>query len=184
MAQQLRAAGTDVALLISLDGGLPNRGPGPGGLRPVAGAIVNVAHWVRFDLFETAPTRALDRARSKVVDGLRSLVRRRNGTRPPGFSSALSGEELELLANLGPESASHLAAVRAYRPRTYAGRVLVVKARARPLTGPFEVDLGWTRVVSMPPSVVTAPGSHETMLREPYVGHVAEFMRRALAIAR
>jgi thioesterase domain-containing protein len=58
--------------------------------------------------------------------------------------------------------------------------VLVVKARARPLTGPFEVDLGWTRMVSMPPSVVTSPGSHETMLREPYVGHVADFMRRAL----
>jgi thioesterase domain-containing protein len=73
-----------------------------------------------------------------------------------------------------PDFSQHHAAIFAYQPRSYDGPVMVVRARARPLRGPFEADLGWRRMVSGALSVVPVPGSHETFLREPYVGAVAE----------
>ena len=165
MAQQLQARGAAVQLLVSLDGGLPNRGPAPGGWRPIARGAANLLQWIRYDLLVTPPTQTASRVWAKlahVTNGAPAFeIRDERGVpvrRPPSFSQ-------------------HYAAVFRYRPRVYHGHVMVVKARARPLAGPFEPDLGWRRMVSGPVSVVAVPGSHETFLREPYVRRVAEEIR-------
>ncbi|HKW01048.1 MAG TPA: amino acid adenylation domain-containing protein [Vicinamibacterales bacterium] len=172
IARQLRARGADVQLLVALDGGLPNRGPAPGGWRPLARGLVNLLHWTRYDLLVTTPSEMASRVRAKLSSvtkgGLSFHLRDERGApvQPPaGFSR-------------------HHAAVFSYQPHAFDGRVMVVKALARPLLGPFEADLGWRRMVSGPVTVVPVPGSHETFLREPYVRAVAEAIRRELRRAK
>ncbi len=168
MARQLQARGAAVELLVALDGGLPNRSPAPGGWRRVVRAVANLWHWTRYDLLVTSPVEMASRVRTR-------LSQRTNG----GLSFQIRDERG--VAVQAPAGASdHLAAVYAYRPRGYDGRVMVVRARARPLLGPFDPDLGWQRMVPGAVSVVAVPGSHETFLREPYVRTVAEGIRREL----
>ena len=168
MARQLQARGAAVELLVALDAGLPNRGPAPGGWRTIARAIANLWHWTRYDLLVTSPVEMASRVWTR-------LSQRTNG----GLSFRIRDERG--VAVQAPAGASdHLAAVYAYRPRGYDGRVMVVTARARPLLGPFDPDLGWKRMVAGAVSVVAVPGSHETFLREPYVRTVAEEIRREL----
>jgi thioesterase domain-containing protein len=168
MARQLQARGAAVELLVALDGGLPNRGPAPGGWRHVARATANLWHWTRYDLLVTSPAEMASRVWTR-------LSHRTNG----GLAFRIRDERG--VAVQAPAGASdHLAAVYAYRPCGYDGRVMVVRARARPLRGPFDPDLGWKRMVPGAVSVVPVPGSHETFLREPYVRTVAEEIRREL----
>ena len=168
MAHQLQARGAAVELLVALDGGLPGRGPAPGGWRPVVRAMANLWYWTRYDLLVTPPVEMVRRVWDKVSP-------RKNG----GLSFRIR-DERGVAVEVPEIASSHLAAVYDYRPRLYDGRVMVVTARARPLRGPFEADLGWKRMVSGSVSVVPVPGSHETFLREPYVHTVAERIRREL----
>ena len=64
---QLQARGAAVELLVALDGGLPNRGPAPGGWRPVARAMANLWHWTRYDLLVTSPVDMASRVWDKAV---------------------------------------------------------------------------------------------------------------------
>ena len=176
LAHQLSTRGAAVPLLVSLDGGLPNRGSAPGRASRIAGIVQNVPWWIRYDLLETPPTEMAKRIRVKVAHWFDTLARRharRAATR--GFDIR---DERGQAITWGPSHSRQFAAIMAYRPQVRTGRVLVVKARARPLAGPHEADLGWHRKVSGPLSVTCAPGSHETFLREPYVQAVATSIRQ------
>jgi thioesterase domain-containing protein len=168
MARQLRARGAGVELLVALDGGLPNRGPAPGGWRSVANGVVNLLYWIRYDLLVTSPAEMASRVWAKL------------SPRTSGGLTFRIRDERGMAVQAPAGISQHLAAVYAYRPHIYDGRVMVVKARSRPLLGPFETDLGWRRMVSGAVSVVPVPGSHETFLREPYVRTLAEEIRREL----
>ena len=185
LARQLSTRGATVPLLVSLDGGLPNRGSAPGGASRLAGVIRNVPWWIRYDFLETPPTEMANRIRVKMAHWFSNLAGRRGraGGATRGFD--IRDERGQAIA-WGPSHSQHLAAVMAYRPHVHTGRVLVVTARARPLAGPHEADLGWHRKVSGPLSVTSVPGSHETFLREPYVQAVATSIRQHIdgAIAR
>ena len=167
MAQQLQARGAAVELLVALDGGLPNRGPAPGGWRRSWGGGDPVA-----------------------LDSLRSARHPAGRDGEPRVSRAVAADERRVVLpdprRTGCGRASPPWRLRpprrlyAYRPRGYDGRVMVVTARARPLFGAFDPDLGWKRMVPGALSVVRVPGLHQTFLREPYVRQVAEEIRRLL----
>jgi hypothetical protein len=72
-------------------------------------------------------------------------------------------------------------AVRVYKPRPYAGRALVFRPRTLPLLGRRPVpDLGWGRLALGGVEVQAVNGSHETMLRYPFVVGLAAALRRAI----
>jgi thioesterase domain-containing protein len=69
--------------------------------------------------------------------------------------------------------------VRRYEPTgTYDGAMLVLRSDDRPAG---DGDLGWNRLVNGPITVVPVAGHHERLLREPWVGAVAQAMNDAIA---
>jgi thioesterase domain-containing protein len=185
MAHQLEERGRPVLLVVALDAGLPNRGSSPSTLIKAAGMMRNIPWWIRYDLVETPPAQMADRLRRKLTHAASVLAHRMGRTPSSGDSRGFDlRDERGVPVPWGPHKSSHYAAVMAYRPRNYAGRVMVLKARARPLFGSPEPDLGWSRMVSGPVAVSWIPGSHETMLREPYVREVARHIRLGIDTAR
>ena len=70
-------------------------------------------------------------------------------------------------------------AFRAYRPGTYAAPLLFLQAALRPPTFCDPVPL-WSSATGGRVSVVTIPGDHFTVLREPFVGELARRLGAAL----
>jgi thioesterase domain-containing protein/acyl carrier protein len=184
MAHQLKEHGRSVLLLIALDAGLPNRGSSPSRLIKATGMMRNIPWWIRYDLIETPPAQMADRLRRKLSHAASVTAQRLRRTPSSGDSRGFDlRDERGVRVPWGPHRSSHYAAVMAYRPRRYEGRVAVLKARARPLFGTPEHDLGWSRMVSGPVDVSWIPGSHETFLREPHVREVARHIRLGIDAA-
>ena len=72
------------------------------------------------------------------------------------------------------------AALENYTPKHYDGRITLFRARARPLLRVCGRDLGWSALAATV-DVTVVPGSHVTMLREPYVRVIADQLTRCLA---
>ena len=75
---------------------------------------------------------------------------------------------------------SNLAAMYAYRPAPYGGRVTVLRAAA-PTASEREIrealaaeDLGWGALCTEPVDIADIPGGHLTMLLRPNVFNLAE----------
>ena len=78
-------------------------------------------------------------------------------------------------------SADEMEAMRAYRFGAYAGAIHVFRARTRGLGNRHPVDdMGWGRVSAEGLTVETVPGSHDTMLRPPFVRTLAGRLDSAL----
>jgi thioesterase domain-containing protein len=183
MACQLEERGQSVLSIVALDSGLPNRGSEPGMLLKAAGMMRNIPWWIRYDLIETAPAQMMHRVGRKLSHAGSVLAQRMRRAPSSADSRGFDlRDERGLPVPWGPDKSSHYAAIMAYRPRRYAGRVVVLKARARPLFGSPERDLGWSRWVSGPVAISWIPGSHETILREPYVRAVAHHIRREIGV--
>jgi thioesterase domain-containing protein len=73
---------------------------------------------------------------------------------------------------------TYWAAITAHVPRPYAGRAALFKARTRKLFSRRQADdLGWSQFIHGPLTVVEVPGSHESVLREPFVQALAAAIR-------
>jgi len=73
------------------------------------------------------------------------------------------------------------AALLAYRPKNYRGRVVVFRAAAQPIFRLWdEPGLGWRELVEPEPDVRVVPGNHRTMTAEPYVSSLATQLRQCL----
>jgi amino acid adenylation domain-containing protein len=75
-------------------------------------------------------------------------------------------------------SEAEVAAVRAYRPEAYAGRVLLVRAERR---DGRDDALGWSPFASSGLDIVRFSATHSGLLVEPAVGDLAELLRARLA---
>jgi amino acid adenylation domain-containing protein len=71
-------------------------------------------------------------------------------------------------------------ALMSYKPQTYPGRIIVFRARTRPLISTFEPKLGWERYATGGVQVVTIPGFHNDIIKEPHVHALAAAVRKAL----
>jgi amino acid adenylation domain-containing protein/non-ribosomal peptide synthase protein (TIGR01720 family) len=82
---------------------------------------------------------------------------------------------------------AHRRASAAYAPEPFAGRLAVIRARdpspAAPPAPPGNPDpsLGWGALARGGLRAAAAPGDHEHLLSEPFVGPVTDRVRRALA---
>jgi thioesterase domain-containing protein len=75
-------------------------------------------------------------------------------------------------------------AAREYRPRPYAGHVMLFRSAVQSV-GPYhDAKQGWGLLVGDGLEVCEMPGDHEDMFREPYVQLLAKELDRALLEAR
>jgi thioesterase domain-containing protein len=79
-----------------------------------------------------------------------------------------------------PAVEANMLALGEYVPKPYPGRIMLFRARTRPLFHAFRSDLGWSRFAAAGVHVKTVPGNHETMLQEPFVRILAEQLQAAL----
>ncbi|HEY3045173.1 MAG TPA: amino acid adenylation domain-containing protein [Vicinamibacterales bacterium] len=187
MACQLQALGHDVALLAIFDQSPSEPQPIiPFGPRSLVEFFRNLPYWVTDDFMRSGRGEMLGRVRSKarlVSAGMPHPFGRvgRNG----GKRSEADIRDVVGAWRFPEETRSRLEAeyraLRTYVPPVYPGRVTLFRARAGPLFRFFPSDMGWTGLAGGGVDVKVVPGSHETMLADPYVRVLAEEMRRCLA---
>jgi aspartate racemase len=181
VAQQLHRMGKEVGAVVALDSQLPNN---PGtlrlGPRALADYLRNLSWWVVDDFMQADRGEIRARIQSKV------RVFTARVSRLPGMRW-IGAEPVDIRDRLGMPTIpsewgafleAHYESFMTYVPRPYPGRVALFKARTLPVTSLHESDLGWTRMAVGGVDVTVVPGSHETILRDPYVRALAEALRR------
>ncbi len=90
------------------------------------------------------------------------------------------GSEIELLVDLTGVSAgerqlwqAHLQALRAYHPRPYGGKILLLRTTGYPFYSSFDHAHGWRALAGDRVTVRFVPGAHETIMVDPFVASVA-----------
>lgn len=184
MAQQLRAHGRTVELLVALDGAPFNTNSGTRVYNPKYywKLIRNLPYWVADDLLlDFSVSVFARRVRNKVV-ALSETVAGAFGGRPG------CRQPVNSFMDLSHYSANHAGfmnalyrALCAYVPRRYDGRVLLYKSRAEPLYHLLEVEQAW-RALASHLDVVVVRGTHISIVREPHIQEVAEDLRGRLAM--
>ncbi len=181
MAQQLTASGEEVAMMVALDSGLPNNRRSALGPRALVGFVQNLFWWMIDDFAQASRGEMVARLRSKAT-----LLAARLAA-IPGFQW-LPHPQPDIRDLLGMPSAAeewgafltqHLGSLMAYEPRPYSGRVALFRARALPVSRLHSPDLGWSRMAKGAIEINIVPGSHENILREPYVHVLADALRRS-----
>jgi acyl transferase domain-containing protein/thioesterase domain-containing protein/acyl carrier protein len=184
MAQQLRAIGRNVELLVAIDGAPPVAGAGTSHWNPVYywKLLCNFPNWVSEDLLLdfSIPVFA-SRVRNKLVSRLKiaaAALRREKDLHEyevGGFMelSDFSDTQVKFMGAL-------FNALHAYRAKPYAGRVLLFKAKTEPLHHLLEVEKSWSKFVS-DLEVIPVRGTHVSIVQEPYVRAVANGLKNLLA---
>jgi amino acid adenylation domain-containing protein len=147
MAQQLRAAGENVALLAILEADARRDGR-PRGLVDA----------VRFQIDSVSKLPGKQRA----IYLWRKLARwaERRGKSTPKAAQVEPGNESKNAVWSAMERA-----VRAYRPQSYPGAVTLFRATDRCVTGTYSRTLGWGKLARGGIRVIDVPGTHSTVLR-------------------
>jgi amino acid adenylation domain-containing protein len=189
MARQLRAQGEAVGLLAVLDQ-RPNPGQARAPFRPafLVEFLKNLPRWVWYDLCQSGPSAMLTRLRLRIQGLLTRPPRQRDGRgSAPGAATRKAGEVFDL--DRLPESYRklleyHYQLLLDYKPQAYAGRVTLLRAKAQPLSRLQAGDLGWSELAAGGVEVIAVPGSHDNLLKEPYVRVLAERLGACLRMAQ
>jgi thioesterase domain-containing protein len=75
---------------------------------------------------------------------------------------------------------AELRALFKYQPRVFSGRITLFRARRQPLICSYEPTKGWRRLTSAGVDITPVPGSHKTIIEEPYSGALANALKRAI----
>jgi thioesterase domain-containing protein len=193
MARQLDAIGQEVALLAAIDSPAPGVKPSLGGSVRALIEMLGRGFWPY--LREYASLRRSVRERE---DGSRPAERRGGLANLRALASSQSFLEAALVAAVArarsrPDSGSAPAlgpmfevlaasnrAVVTYLPRTFAGRVTVFRTREHRREAGGDGTWGWGKLARGGVAVRWVPGTHMTLLREPYVATLADRLSQAL----
>jgi thioesterase domain-containing protein/acyl carrier protein len=178
MAQQLHHQGERVALLAILD-----HTPPPLRYRRFVWTptlpldlIVNAAGWLVEEFWRVGRGKrwtALRRKTTQAGSQFLRIFRRSTGNSGKTDAESVFGGETV------PESfrglvESHYQILRDYVPQRYPGAVTLFRAKSRPLLRLHGKDLGWRDLAEGGLKIISVPGNHETMLREPNVQLLAK----------
>jgi amino acid adenylation domain-containing protein len=182
MAQQLRAAGEEVALLVLFDADNPDR--------PVRLSTIGKRIRLALDDISGLPpsekrryiahriAAMLKRKAGNVQEVGWNLLELLNKTRRPDGENAYSGLlPLELLVRITLQRASAK-----YKPRGYPGRIVLFRAIA-PDGHEYADDRGWTEVAEGGLEVHDIPGKHATIFERPHVQAGAEKLAACIQAA-
>ena len=139
----------------------------------------NIAPWLRHDFAYHGVGEVRKNILRKLTVWLRRLSRGGKRSPEPDISVILD------LSRYAPDRHDLFrvlyAALLAYRPKNYRGRVVVFRAAAQPIFRLWdEPGLGWRELVEPEPDVRVVPGNHRTMTAEPYVSSLATQLRQCL----
>lgn len=182
MAQQLRAMGREVPLLVVLDGELFNTGADIGKFNPLywIKLFLNIPGWVRDFLMVEFTFRSF--CRTAVLKSLtltRSIAARFLGTK--------SGHAVEGFIDISRCTPDHAAFMKElfdnqynYCPKEYPGRVLVCVAKTHALTHLSQVAAPWRKIAPRA-EVAQFRATHTSLIRPPNGLAVAEHLAGAFA---
>ncbi|HIK09325.1 MAG TPA: amino acid adenylation domain-containing protein [Oscillatoriaceae cyanobacterium M33_DOE_052] len=172
IAQQLQAAGDEVAFLGLFDAIIP------GAKGRVPRQEVLKLHWHGFS--ENGPAYFLQKLQQKITatqNELDDSWKRLKGKYYQKQGVALPHK----IRNLPIKQANHQAA-RAYKLQPYPGVVTLFRAAVRYDTVAWKLDplLGWGPLAGGGLQVIDVPGGHESCLKEPYVSSLAAALTACL----
>ena len=184
MAHQLEASGRVVELLVAIDGAPPGISAGTSPWNPVyyGKLLCNLPGWISEDLLLDFSVRAFARrvrnklvSLSKISAAVLRGEKNRHNYEVEGFmeTSYFSDSQVKFMGAL-------FNALHAYISKPYHGRVLLYKAKTEPLYHLLEVEKKWSKITSQL-EVIPVRGTHDNIVREPYVRAVAESLREVLA---
>jgi thioesterase domain-containing protein len=182
MAQQLRALGREVPLLIVFDGELFNTGADISKLNPLywLKLALNIPAWIRDFLMVEFTFRSFCRTvMFKCLTLTKSISARFLGTK--------SGHAVEGFIDLRRCTPDHAAFMKElfdnqynYRPKEYPGRVLVCVAKTHALTHLSQVEAPWRKIAPRV-EVTKFRATHTSLIRPPNGLAVAEYLTNAFA---
>jgi len=177
MAQQLHAAGQDVACLAILDHPASvvdyNRPRYHPSVLPEL--IDNLWQW--FVDFRDQTSR---QRRAAVQRKTRQVIQRWRSRRYRSRSPLGNVEWLFWPAEQRQFATTLYQALLNYRPEQYPGRVTLFRARRRPLLCSYDRTMGWRDLAGAGLRVQVVPGSHVRILQQPYVPVLASKLQRCL----
>jgi thioesterase domain-containing protein len=179
MAQQLRARGREVPLLVLFDGDLRNTGGGTGVWNPLCywKWMRNLPRWIADDLVRGGGWRSAARRIRGKLSGVRARSAAHDGAECRGH--AVHG----LVDTTGwPDGQVSFAralydAIESYVPKAYDRRVLLYAAKTRPISELSPLEAIWAKI-SPAIETVHVAGTHLTLLREPGVTALVGDLRR------
>lgn len=180
MAQQLRARGRDVPLLVALDGAPCNTGAGLSKRDPryIMKMIANLPRWVRDDRTSDWSIRGI---RTRIAEKLAALC----GATLQDVDTLDSDAVETVLSRPGWSPAQKAfvhtmyEALSAYVPRRYDGRVLAFETGTQPLTHLRQVGAAW-RAIAPLVEIVPVRGNHSGLIHEPTAGLLASEIAQRL----
>jgi thioesterase domain-containing protein/uncharacterized protein YbdZ (MbtH family) len=189
MARQLHKQGHKVGLLAILD---QRSHPSRSGPHFKPGLLLyflqNLPFWVWYDLFQTSPRNMLTRVRLKARAALRWAFQQLHlpwATHSTAAESAGADIELARLPEHYRDLVGHnFQILLGYEPAAYPGRVTLLRSRAQALSRFQRPDLGWGSLALEGVEVIVVPGSHDTILTEPYVKVLGKRLGACLAQAQ
>ncbi len=170
VAQQLRQRGEEVALLTLLD----SQAPDPAApRRDQADLLAALAEELEASSGQTLAITAPALRELPEAERVKTVFEaaRRAGAIPADVGEEAALEHLRALE-------ANVSATRAYRPRPYAGRVLLVQATGR---GRESEALGWNALAVGGLEVASFATDHYRLLSEPTLGELASLLRERLA---
>jgi thioesterase domain-containing protein len=182
VARQLLASGEDVYLLAIVDQAVSRRriqDKHRHRVRDFVAALSNLPAWIRDSAGRTPRAELFAKARRRLAaSARRAIARLRGRTR-----ATEPGDHFDLERMPDPIREVVTALYRefdGYRFQPFAGRITVLRSRARPLFGGSEPDLGWSRLALGGIDLRVIPGDHKSMLEEPHVQEVARVLDELL----
>ena len=187
MAQQLRAQGEEVALLVMFDHvpGADEVDVGGGRfVKQTISRLRNAPNWFS-SFIELGPERIMLRVRRKARVALKGVASKIGLAGDDGIDSADVIDYAEQLSEHRQALIeAHSRAILAYRPTHYEGRMVLFKAQAQPLLHQIGGEQAWQVMGGTADGIVVVPGSHEGMFQPPRVKTLAAALRHELATAR
>jgi thioesterase domain-containing protein/aryl carrier-like protein len=171
VAQQLKAQGQDVALVLMLETVNPVRLKQYSGWRRIVARYQLKLHLFRF---ESAYLRQLDgkQKRDYISGRLSQKVSRIKQSLRRVLGRAAETRQ-------GPLDVLYAAASK-YYPKSYEGYVALIRSVERSIGFLQQLDLGWTDVLGEDLEIYETPGNHYTIYMEPNVDTLAQKMDACL----
>ena len=179
MAQQLRARGREVPLMIALDGAPCNTGAGlrQSDPRYFIKVVANVPRWIKDD-------RSSDWSLGGISRRLSEKFAASFGVSPikdVGTMDKRTVDEVVSRPGWSPEQKAFVyniyRASERYIPQPYQGRVLVFETRTQPLLRLRQVGAAW-RAISSALEIVPVAGNHSGLIHEPVAAFLASQVKR------
>lgn len=184
MAQQLRARGREVSLVVVFDGELFNTGADLSMFHPLywIKLLWNVPRWIRDVLLVEYTFRTLcKKLLTKAIAASKSIKAKTKRER------ISSGHAVEGFIDLGACTPQHAAFMKtlfenqyAYVPKPYSGRLLVCVAKTQGLVYLRQVEVAW-RKIAPAAEIKHFDGTHTSIMRVPQGIPTAEYVVHQIA---